>query len=68
MKNLKLRIWSFEFKSSLADINEIVEDVSAFANSKGWKIIIGISNSGKVLGIEIGRRRILYPDLEFSDI
>jgi ATP-dependent DNA helicase RecG len=26
---------SLEFKSSLADINEIVEDVSAFSNSKG---------------------------------
>jgi ATP-dependent DNA helicase RecG len=44
-----------EFKSSLADINEIVEDVSGFSNSKGGKILIGISNSGKILGIEIGK-------------
>jgi ATP-dependent DNA helicase RecG len=44
-----------EFKSSLADINEIVEDVSALSNSKGGKILIGISNSGKVLGIEVGK-------------
>jgi ATP-dependent DNA helicase RecG len=46
---------SLEFKSSLADINEIVEDVSALSNSKGGKILVGISNSGKILGIEIGK-------------
>jgi ATP-dependent DNA helicase RecG len=49
---------SLEFKSSLADINEIVEDVSAFSNSKGGKILIGISNSGEVVGVEIGKDTI----------
>jgi ATP-dependent DNA helicase RecG len=44
-----------EFKSSLADINEIVEDISAFSNSKGGKILVGVSNSGKILGLEIGK-------------
>jgi predicted HTH transcriptional regulator len=29
-----------EFKSSLADVNEIVEDISAFSNSKGGKILV----------------------------
>jgi ATP-dependent DNA helicase RecG len=44
-----------EFKSSLADVNEIVEDISAFSNSKGGKILVGVSNSGKILGLEIGK-------------
>jgi len=46
---------TLEFKSSLADINKIVEDISGFSNSRSGKILIGISNSGKVLGIEIGK-------------
>lgn len=44
-----------EFKPSLSQINEIVESVSAFANSSGGKIIAGVSNSGMVLGVEIGK-------------
>jgi ATP-dependent DNA helicase RecG len=38
----------------LSQVNEIVEAVSAFSNTKGGKIIIGVSRTGKVLGIEIG--------------
>lgn len=44
-----------ELKPSLSQINEIVESVSAFANSSGGIILIGVSNSGKILGIDVGK-------------
>jgi ATP-dependent DNA helicase RecG len=47
-----------ELKSSLSLINEIVEAVSAFSNTEGGKIIVGVSNAGKVLGVEIGKGTI----------
>jgi len=47
-----------ELKSSLSLINEIIEAVSAFSNAEGGKIIVGVNNAGKVLGIEIGKGTI----------
>lgn len=47
-----------ELKPSLSQINEIVESVSAFANCSGGKILVGVSNSGKVLGVDVGKDTI----------
>ena len=47
-----------ELKSSLSLANEIVEAVCAFANTKGGKLIVGVNNSGKVMGLEIGKNTI----------
>ena len=49
---------NIEWKPSLSQINEIIETISAFANTEGGKIIIGISKSGKLLGVEIGKDTI----------
>lgn len=47
-----------ELKSSLSLINEIIETVSAFSNTGGGKIIVGVNDAGKVLGVEIGKNTI----------
>ena len=47
-----------EFKKSPSESKEIIKTISAFANTKGGKIFVGVSNSGKVLGVEIGKDTI----------
>jgi len=47
-----------EFKKSPGEYKEIIETISAFSNTKGGRIIIGVSNSGKLLGIDIGKDTI----------
>ena len=36
---------TLEFKKSLAEINEILETISAFANTKGGKILVGVEEN-----------------------
>ena len=45
---------SLEFKESLRLKDEIGETVSAFSNSDGGTVIVGVSNNGGVLGVDIG--------------
>ncbi len=47
-----------ELKSSLANIDKIIEAVAGFASNKGGEIFIGVSNSGKVPGVDIGKDTI----------
>ncbi|MCL0098621.1 ATP-binding protein [Dehalococcoidia bacterium] len=34
------------------------ESISAFSNAKGGAVIIAVSDSGKVLGVDIGKKTI----------
>lgn len=45
---------TLELKSTLSEKEEILETISAFSNTKGGKIFIGINPSDKIIGVDIG--------------
>ncbi|MCK4735230.1 MAG: putative DNA binding domain-containing protein, partial [Methanophagales archaeon] len=47
-----------EFKPSSSQMDKIMECVSAFSNTKGGTVVIGVSDKGEVLGVDIGKRTI----------
>src|SRR3989338_2983943 len=47
-----------EWKPSLSQIHEIIETVTAFANTEGGRLFIGVSKTGSVLGVSIGKDTI----------
>ncbi|MGB9895770.1 MAG: RNA-binding domain-containing protein [Thermoproteota archaeon] len=44
-----------EFKSSLSDFDTILATISAFSNTKGGRILVGVDDNGKIVGIDIGK-------------
>ena len=49
---------NLEFKESLRLKDEIGESVSAFSNSDGGVVLVGISDDGGVLGVDIGKNTL----------
>jgi len=46
---------SLEFKKSLRLKDEIGETISAFSNLDGGVVLVGVSDRGGVLGVDIGK-------------
>lgn len=46
---------NIELKSSLSLVNEIIESVSAFANARGGKVVVGVDSGGRITGVQIGK-------------
>jgi len=49
---------NLEFKSSLSDVNRIIEEIAGFANTSGGCLVIGVDEKGEVKGIGIGKNTI----------
>ena len=47
-----------EFKPSLSQTDKIMESVSAFSNTYGGTVVVGVSDKCEVLGIDIGKKTI----------
>ena len=47
-----------EFKPSLSQMDKIMGSISAFSNTQGGTLVIGVSDKGEVLGVNIGSRTI----------
>ena len=47
-----------EFKPSLSQKDRIMESISAFSNNVGGTILIGVSDQGEIMGVDIGRKTL----------
>lgn len=47
-----------EFKPSLSQMDKITQSISAFSNTKGGVVVVGVSDKGEVLGVDIGKNTI----------
>ncbi|RLF39801.1 MAG: hypothetical protein DRN21_03115 [Thermoplasmata archaeon] len=69
---------NLEFKESLGVKNEIGKTISAFTNTSGGTILIGVSDDSRIIGVDIGRKTVedlanwvkentdpqIYPDIK----
>jgi ATP-dependent DNA helicase RecG len=44
-----------EWKQSLAEMEKIIETVTAFANTEGGNIFVGVKDSNNIVGVQIGK-------------
>lgn len=44
-----------EFKSTLSEMDQIIETVSAFSNTKGGTLYIGVEDNGTINGVSLGK-------------
>lgn len=50
---------TLDFKQTISDYRKIARNVVAFANTKGGKLLVGVKDNGKVLGIRSDEERYM---------
>jgi len=50
--------YNFELKQSTSLKQEIGQAVSAFANTSGGIILVGVSSDGNIVGVDIGKKTL----------
>ena len=43
---------TLDFKQTITNCNKIAKTMTSFANNKGGKLLIGVANDGKILGVK----------------
>ena len=46
---------TLEFKRSTAELDQVVQTVAALANTRGGRVLIGVSPDGRIAGVDIGK-------------
>ena len=46
---------TLEFKRSTAELDQVVQTVAALANTRGGRVLIGVSPDGRIAGVDIGQ-------------
>ncbi|MBU2561040.1 MAG: putative DNA binding domain-containing protein [Nanoarchaeota archaeon] len=73
---------TLEFKPGLSEPDRIVEVACSFANARGGVIVVGVSDSGSVVGVDVGRQTVeqlsnkvvdntdpaIYPEISVENI
>jgi len=49
---------TLEFKKSTGEWKEIIEAISAFANTRGGVILVGVDKKNKICGVSVGKGTI----------
>ena len=58
--------YNLEFKQSIPSrASELAEEICAFANAAGGTLLIGVDNSGKVIGIRIWEKESFEKFVDF---
>lgn len=58
LEKYRIESETLEFKASLSEDKEIIETIAAFSNARGGRILAGVSKSGRIIGVNIGKDTI----------
>ena len=58
MKESTIESEKMEYKISLAEWRDIIETISAFSTTKGGTIQVGVSDDGKIVGVDVGKNTL----------
>jgi len=49
---------TLEFKRTVGEIKQAIQTVAALANTRGGRVIIGVNNDGRIIGVDPSQNTI----------